>query len=113
MSTVANLNLIYYTEAGRFFPTGIYAALQTSLGDMMAQPALPPSDFIKQYSKQMQQALVDVGFWKTCLNCESYSNNSAERKDAPKDSLCHRFNAQPPPEVIVLACENWQCIVPF
>lgn len=79
----------------------------------MTQPALPPSDFIKQYSKQMQQALLDVGFWKSCVNCESWSNNSAERKDAKPDHICHRWNCQPPPEVIVLGCENWLCIVPF
>lgn len=113
MSNVENLNLIYYTEAGRFFPTSLYAHLQATLGDMMAQPVLPPTDFVKQYSKQMQKALIDIGFWKCCLNCEFWSNNSAERKDGPAVLICHKWSAPPPPDFIVLGCDEWRCIVPF
>lgn len=85
---------------------------QATMGVMMSKE-LPPGDYCKQYARQMQTALVEVGFWKTCVNCEHFSNNSAERREAPVSKRCHRWNAEPPPEVIIYGCEEWLSVVPF
>lgn len=77
---------------------------QTTVGDMMAQPALPPGDFVKEYSKKMQEALIGVGFWKSCINCNEWST---------EHKRCAKWSAVPPPEVIVYGCDQWLCIVPF
>lgn len=79
----------------------------------MTQKTLPPGDFRKQYSREMQEALVQVGFWKSCVNCEHFSNNSADRRGLPESRTCHRWNGEPPPLVIVLACDEWLHLIPF
>lgn len=67
---------------------------------------VPPPEISVEYARQMQHALVDVSFWKTCLNCEFWNTN-------PATPLCKKFNALPPPEVLVFSCEKWLSSVPF
>lgn len=80
---------------------------------MAEQPLLPPADFRIQYARQMQQALMDVGFWKCCLNCENWSNHSPQYKGFDPVNLCRKYNAMPPLDVLVLGCESWLCVLPF
>lgn len=69
-------------------------------------PNLPPVSITNEYARQMQHALVDIGFWKSCLNCEHYNMS-------PTTPLCNKWNVLPPPEVIVFACEAWRSVIPF
>jgi hypothetical protein len=72
--------------------------------------------FIRDYTKGMQQALLDLGFWKSCINCDHWANNNAERKQRRGDPtpICHKFNSVPPADVIVISCvEGWEEIIPF
>lgn len=82
---------------------------------MISEPkALPaPDDFIMDYAKKMQVALVEASFWKCCLNCEHWSNNSPERREAQATTTCYKWNATPPPDVLVYACPAWMTVVPF
>lgn len=73
---------------------------------------------LPEYAKAMQTALVDVGFWKCCLNCNHWGNNNPDR-DIAKEDLelklkCHKYSMIPPPDIILYSCiENWTPIIPF
>ena len=97
------------------FSAGCALDNQTAVGGIaVGMLELPPDDFRKEYALRMQEALVNVGFWKCCISCEHFSNNSAERREKEGPSrTCHRWNAEPPPKTIVYGCTEWSCLVPF
>lgn len=67
----------------------------------------------RAYAVRMQKSLVDVAFWKTCLNCEHWRNNSVEQ-DKVEKPMCRKFNILPPPEIIVHSCvDEWLPVIPF
>ncbi len=76
---------------------------------------LPPHEkeqMVARYRKEMQGALIEVGFWVTCLNCENWAPNTRSPGPTPPPG-CALFNSMPPPDVIVFGCEKWEINVPF
>lgn len=84
----------------------------------MATPLLPESPDEKararDYAKRMQEALISVGFWHCCLNCEHWTVNTViGETDLVDAHKCSKWNAVPPPDVICVGCPDWKCEVPF
>jgi len=50
----------------------------------------------------LQKRVIEKDGWQCCLNCENWN-----------DSTCKKFNATPPPEVLVVGCNGWQYRIPF
>jgi hypothetical protein len=68
----------------------------------------PPKDWLRDYTKNMQTALVDVGFWHTCLNCKHFTIRGSTTPH------CLKWDQTPPPEVIVFSCVvEWEPTTPF
>jgi hypothetical protein len=74
--------------------------------------SLKANSTINDLQRVLQQGLVKTSYWKCCLNCEHWGDNSCERQEM-KIQKCHKFNVVPPPDVLVHACEHWMVIVPF
>jgi hypothetical protein len=49
-----------------------------------------------------QTLLVKRGIWRCCVNCDFWDKNR-----------CSKYNAVPPPEVIVHGCRDWEDDIPF
>lgn len=55
--------------------------------------------------ERFRSGMVYGHVWKTCLNCENWSEIT---------SGCSKAGgALPPPEIIVLGCDSWVADVPF
>jgi hypothetical protein len=54
--------------------------------------------------KQFQQTLLHKAVWRSCLNCDMFSETQGK---------CTKFNALPPPHVIVNGCKDWEDDIPF
>ena len=52
--------------------------------------------------KKHQDLLMRTHTWRTCLNCDNWSQNK-----------CIKFKAVPPPHVIVNGCKDWEDDIPF
>lgn len=52
-----------------------------------------------------QKSAVAAFVWQTCLNCEHW-----RKKGEPG---CTKFNAMPPPHIIVTGCEDHEFDIPF
>jgi hypothetical protein len=69
----------------------------------------------KQDVIEHQLRIVAHGVWQTCLNCDNWSWNDALRRGfatRPPPS-CLRFSSLPPPDVLVVGCQEWTPDVPF
>lgn len=53
--------------------------------------------------------LISAQVVRSCLNCAAWAPNGA----AKAAELCLKFNATPPAQVIVYACEMWDADIPF
>jgi hypothetical protein len=51
--------------------------------------------------------------WQTCLNCEEWQQPSEGQDPNCMPTGCRRFQAMPPPEVIVNGCEWHIMDIPF
>lgn len=51
-----------------------------------------------------QQRQIDMLTWRCCANCEYFDHQQA---------WCKRYQAQPPPKVIVVGCEEHLDHIPF
>ena len=63
-----------------------------------------------------QREMVKRGVLTTCLNCESWWSgaiNPAGPGASQKPAQCLKFNALPPPEVLVYGCPDWEQLMPF
>lgn len=58
---------------------------------------------------EFQRRALFYGIWSSCINCGHWLENG-EGMGEPR---CGKFNALPPPEVIVLGCIAWLPRVPF
>lgn len=54
-----------------------------------------------------QTMLMARGIWHSCMNCFNWH----KVKDNSKG--CMKYNAMPPPEVIVVGCKSWEDDIPF
>lgn len=54
--------------------------------------------------KRHQQLIIDGNGWRTCINCFHWKESK---------SLCTKFNALPPPHVILYSCVEWKFEIPF
>lgn len=78
-------------------PSALNEQDQTAMGEVIAKTV------VEEYRKDLQMALVDIAFWKTCLNCDKWFANG-----------CKEAGGQvPPPLVILHGCPIWQPVVPF
>lgn len=63
-----------------------------------------------------QRLLVSSGNWRTCLNCEHFTEvtvMSPNERENKTYKHCGLYRAVPPPEVIVHGCKDWQDEIPF
>lgn len=62
-----------------------------------------------------QKKIVGFDIWHCCLNCNFWARNEQARNQSKTDPgpVCLRYNVEPPPEVLVVSCENWISNVPF
>lgn len=51
-----------------------------------------------------QKNIVQTQVWATCLNCEFWEKDKG---------ICDKYQAVPPPEVILLSCDDWFGEIPF
>lgn len=52
---------------------------------------------------EFQQGLIDNANITTCTNCEYWESKSG----------CQKWEMMPPPEVLVVGCEEWMFKIPF
>lgn len=74
-----------------------------------------PSREVKEAVIQMRKAIVRAHEWKCCLNCMEWREET--HTDATgavtKRQFCGRYNAVPPPIVIVTGCVEYEQDIPF
>nr|AYD82554.1 hypothetical protein ART_00085 [Achromobacter phage vB_Ade_ART] len=58
---------------------------------------------------EFQQSLIRTGNLSTCTNCIYWSTN-INRNAEPR---CSKYKVVPPPDVIVVGCEEWEMDIPF
>jgi hypothetical protein len=66
--------------------------------------------------QRLQSSMVQVGNWPCCLNCDYWGARAKlDGKHRPEGAVgCGRANlAIPPPDVIVVGCEDWDPELPF
>lgn len=57
---------------------------------------------------KLAKAFHDLGFFRNCLNCDQWQKNYTT-----KEQRCGKFQAMPPPEVLVVGCEHHSDLIPF
>ena len=50
----------------------------------------------------VQKGSLSHATWHSCVNCDFFTSAG-----------CRKFKAMPPPEVIVVGCEEWEDNIPF
>lgn len=55
-----------------------------------------------EIEKILHRKLVYEFVVRTCLNCDFWRENK-----------CKKYDAVPPPEVVVFACDEWEMDIPF
>ena len=61
-----------------------------------------------------QQGLIDAGHITTCTNCEHWALRTViGEEDLVEIQLCRKCDQTPPPDVIVVGCEEWVYNIPF
>jgi hypothetical protein len=66
----------------------------------------------KAFGEDQQRSLIRAMIWPCCLNCAHWGSNDLGNVP-PRPDLCYKFNAMPPPDVIVIGCGQWLSAVPF
>ena len=56
--------------------------------------------------RKFVETLTDAGLFRYCTNCNHWSK-------PPNNHGCSKFQAMPPPEVIVVGCEHHSDLIPF
>lgn len=63
----------------------------------------------RQTMMEFQQGLIDSGQITTCTNCINWK----ERPMSGKTMICGKWDQTPPPDVIVVGCNQWEFDIPF
>lgn len=70
-----------------------------------------------KFEIQVRKSAVISGIWKSCLNCENWSENKLAVKLGEfvneENPVCVLANRRPPTEVIVVGCPSWEDCIPF
>lgn len=71
----------------------------------------------KQVGVEVRAQAVKLGVWPCCLNCEYWIEHSEIHCGDPsknkREMRCSRYNMQPPPDVIVVGCNQHIPYIPF
>lgn len=62
---------------------------------------------------EFQKNIVEQHAWQTCLNCEEWSDGTKHGDGNTYPVGCIKFQAVPPPHVIVYGCKDYQDQIPF
>lgn len=94
----------------------------------MTNSAIPPTAPIKnersvQFIIKSQNAMVAAYSWQCCLNCDHFTKTS--QRSVPDETKysgqrleetgpkCMKYDMTPPPDVMVVGCEEWEAGIPF
>jgi hypothetical protein len=72
-----------------------------------------------EHKADLQAVLVRVEAWQCCLNCLNWTTRREITRDADGNvqivdsQLCGKFNAVPPPHIIVHGCRDHEADIPF
>lgn len=64
---------------------------------------------IATHRMDLQAKLVSAQVWQTCLNCVYWHRNNT----SAGDEGCDKFNAMPPPHIVVNGCPDHENDIPF
>ena len=67
-------------------------------------PAVRPSLQNLMQQQEMHKKMVDNGLLTSCINCEHFDK---------KARICTKYKVEPPAEVIVYGCPEWEFDIPF
>lgn len=63
---------------------------------------------------EFQKRALRSEVWCSCLNCDEWREVTlVEGGAASKQTLCCKYKALPPPEVLVHGCPEWVPLIPF
>jgi hypothetical protein len=66
---------------------------------------------IRTLANQMVEEWVDLGMFRSCLNCEHW--NSEDSKVKPPETCAKFGDARPPARIIVTGCPDHSDNIPF